>query len=155
MKKIMIAFLVMTVSVKISAVCAQSAPEKQVPAFNHTTIYVTDLEKSASFYDHVIGIEKIAEPFNDGKHVWFRIGDHSQLHVVKGATAIIPHDINIHLSFSVKSLSGYMKHLDEAGVKYGNWKGDSKQPQVRPDGVNQIYFQDPDGYWIEINDDKF
>jgi catechol-2,3-dioxygenase len=25
---------------------------------------------------------------------------------------------------------------------------------VRPDGVKQIYFQDPEGYWIEINDDK-
>ena len=155
MKKIMIAFLVLVVSVKIPSACAQTAPEKQVPSFNHTTIYVTDLEKSASFYDHVIGIEKIAEPFHDGKHVWFKIGEHSQLHVVKGAAAITPHDINIHLSFSVKSLASYMKHLDDAGVKYGNWKADSKQPQLRPDGVRQIYFQDPDGYWIEINDDKY
>jgi len=27
--------------------------------------------------------------------------------------------------------------------------------QLRPDGIQQIYFQDPDGYWIEVNDDKF
>jgi lactoylglutathione lyase len=25
-------------------------------------------------------------------------------------------------------------------------------PQVRSDGVKQIFVQDPDGYWIEIND---
>jgi lactoylglutathione lyase len=24
---------------------------------------------------------------------------------------------------------------------------------VRVDGVKQIYFQDPDGHWLEINDD--
>ena len=40
-------------------------------------------------------------------------------------------------------------------IKYGNWKGDSKEPQVRPDGIKQVYLQDPDGYWIEINDDKY
>jgi lactoylglutathione lyase len=25
----------------------------------------------------------------------------------------------------------------------------------RIDGVHQIWLQDPDGYWIEINDDQF
>jgi lactoylglutathione lyase len=25
----------------------------------------------------------------------------------------------------------------------------------RVDGIKQIYLQDPDGYWIEVNDDKF
>jgi lactoylglutathione lyase len=25
---------------------------------------------------------------------------------------------------------------------------------TRVDGVKQIYFKDPDGYWIEINDAK-
>ena len=27
--------------------------------------------------------------------------------------------------------------------------------QVRPDNIKQIYLQDPEGYWIEVNDDKF
>tara|TARA_R110000868_G_scaffold1389_10_gene10744 strand:+ start:3320 stop:3502 length:183 start_codon:yes stop_codon:yes gene_type:complete len=25
----------------------------------------------------------------------------------------------------------------------------------RPDGVKQIYLQDPDGYWIEVNSAKY
>jgi len=37
-------------------------------------------------------------------------------------------------------------------IWYGNWAG-KKEPQVRPDKVAQIYLQDPDGYWIEVNDD--
>jgi lactoylglutathione lyase len=126
----------------------------QSPSFNHTTVYVVNLQQSTEFYEKVMELEKIQEPFKDGKHTWFKIGEHSQLHVVSGASSVIPHDINIHLSFRVSSLKAFMEHLDKFNVKYGNWKGD-KTPQLRPDGVSQIYFQDPDGYWIEVNDDKF
>jgi lactoylglutathione lyase len=123
--------------------------------FDHTTVFVVDLAKSGEFYEKVIGLTKIDEPFHDGKHVWFRIGDHAQLHVVSGAKQIIAHDINIHLAFTVPSVEEFSKKLDKAGVKYGNWAGSSTAPQLRPDGIKQIYLQDPDGYWLEINDDKF
>lgn len=127
----------------------------QSPTFNHTTVYVTNLQQSTDFYEKVMELEKIQEPFKDGRHTWFKIGEHAQLHVVGGAKAIVPHDINIHLSFHVPVLKDFMDHLDKMQIKYGNWKGDSKTPELRPDGVHQIYFQDPDGYWIEVNDDKF
>jgi len=123
--------------------------------FSHQTIFVTDLDRAANFYENVLQLKKIAEPFHDGKHVWFKISEHGQLHVVSGAKADIAHDVNIHLAFSVSSMEAFTKHLDEAGVKYGNWAQDSKTPQLRPDKVKQVYLQDPDGYWIEINDDKF
>src|SRR5215467_14693851 len=134
---------------------SNSAVFAQGPHFNHTTIYVVDLQKGADFYEHVMQLPKIAEPFHDGKHVWFKMGEHSQLHVVSGAKQMSPHDINIHLAFSVPSLPDFMKHLDEMHVKYGNWAGDAKKVQMRPDNVGQIYLQDPDGYWIEVNEDKF
>ena len=127
----------------------------QSPEFNHTTVYVVDLDKSTSFYHDVMQLERMPEPFHDGRHNWFKIGEHGQLHVVGGAKAISPHDINVHLSFRVASLAGFMKHLDDLQVKYGNFKGETKVVQVRPDGVQQVYFQDPDGYWIEVNDDKY
>ena len=59
---------------------------------------------------------------------------------------------------SAPAASGF----DAAGYVDGVWDKklvpyfDSKQvPQpitTRPDGVKQLYVQDPDGYWIEIND---
>jgi lactoylglutathione lyase len=127
----------------------------QSPHFNHTTIFVTDLKKSSDFYAQVLELQQIPEPFHDGKHTWFKMGDHSELHVVGGAKSVIAHDINIHLAFAVPSVAEFMKHLDSFKVKYGNWAGDYQKSQERPDHVVQIYFQDPDGYWIEINDDKF
>lgn len=124
-------------------------------SFNHITVYVVDMNKSAEFYEKAFGLERISEPFHDNKHIWLKIGEHSQLHIVQGAKEIIPHDINIHLAFTVPSVEEFAKHLDVMNEKYGNWNQTSKQPQVRPDGIKQIYFQDPDGYWIEVNDDKF
>ena len=129
--------------------------EAQGPHFSHQTIFVTDLNRAANFYEKVMELQRIPEPFHDGKHVWFRISEHGQLHVVSGAKEDIPHDINIHLAFSVPSMAAFTKHLDEYNVKYGNWAQNDKTPQLRPDKVQQVYLQDPDGYWIEVNDDKF
>jgi len=141
----LICFLLLAASVKSTA-------QIQI---NHTTIYVVDLQKSEEFYTKVMQLEKIPEPFHDNRHVWYKVGPHSQLHVVSGAKAMVPHDINIHLAFSVAALDQFIVHLKESKVKFGNWAGDSETPQRRPDGIDQVYLQDPDGYWIEINNDKF
>ena len=116
-------------------------------------MYVRDLQKSVEFYEKVMMLEKIPDPFKDGRHIWFRIGAHEQLHVVGGATEPVQHGIDVHLAFRVPSLPDFMTHLDGMHVNYRNSKGDGKI-SARPDGVKQIYFQDPDGYWIEINDDR-
>jgi lactoylglutathione lyase len=129
--------------------------DAQTPHFNHTTIFVVDMNKSADFYEKVMMLSRIAEPFHDNNHIWEKIGEHNELHIVQGAKQDIPHDINIHLAFSVSSVEDFAKHLDSMNIKYGDWSQKTKTPQVRPDGIKQIYFQDPDGYWIEVNDDKF
>ena len=139
----------------LMAIFAGTQGMAQGPHFSHQTIFVTDLDRAANFYEKVLELKRIPEPFHDGKHVWFRISEHGQLHVVSGAKEDIPHDINIHLAFSVASMDAFTKHLDDAHVKYGNWAQSSTTPQVRPDKVKQVYLQDPDGYWIEINDDTF
>lgn len=127
----------------------------QTPRFNHQTIYVVDMNKSADFYEHAMQLERIPEPFHDNKHIWLKLTEHGQLHIVEGAKEKSSHDINIHLAFSVSSVKDFAKHLDSLNIKYGNWAQNSKTPQIRPDGVAQIYLQDPDGYWLEVNDDKF
>ena len=136
-----------------TAVFAQSSATKKGVAFDHTTVLVRDLQKSAEFYEKVFGLEKIADPFKDEKHIWLRIGPHEQLHIVGGAKEAVQPDIEVHFAFRVASLTDFMKHLDQLGVKYRAHDGEGKVT-LRPDGVHQIYFQDPDGYWIEVNDRK-
>jgi lactoylglutathione lyase len=136
-----------------TAVVAQSALPKPAPEFDHTAVHVRDLAKSAEFYEKVIGLERIDEPFKDGQHVWFRIGAHEQLHVIGGAKSAAQQEIGVHFAFRVKSLSDFTAHLDNMHVKYGSYDGKEKITN-RPDGARQIYLQDPDGYWIEVNDGK-
>ncbi len=129
MKRTGVIFLLsLALFLPVSLVFSQLPPAQRAPEVDHITVYVRDLQKSSDFYEKVMGLEKIPEPFKDKRHIWFRMGPHEQLE--------------------------FTTHLDHMQVKYQNFKGDGKV-SVRPDGVHQIYLQDPDGYWIEVNDDKF
>jgi lactoylglutathione lyase len=120
---------------------------------NHIAVYVHNLEKSTAFYENVLQLKQIPEPFKDGKHTWFTIGAAGQLHLIQGAEQNIKRDKNDHLCFSVKSMEDFIANLDKQKIEYTNWPGTAKAPTVRVDGIKQIYFQDPDGHWIEINTD--
>ena len=131
------------------------AMAQPVTSVNHVALYVFDLQKSVDFYKNVLGLQQLPEPFKDGKHVWLRMGPHSQLHIIQGAAKVEPHDKNSHLAFSVKDLKKFMARLDNAGVRYGSWTNDEKRTTARPDGIEQVYLQDPDNFWVEVNNDIF
>jgi lactoylglutathione lyase len=136
------------------AVIGQStANDAPVLTLNHIAMYVYDLKKSTAFYEDILRLKQIPEPFHDGKHTWFTIGAAGSLHLIQGAPANITRDKNDHLCFSVKSIDEFITNLDKHKIEYTNWPGTEKAPTVRVDGVKQIYFVDPDGHWIEINDD--
>src|SRR5262245_46496136 len=122
--KIKFGFLLSLVClVPAALVLSQSSASNKLVEFDHTTVHVRDLQKSAEFYQKAVGLERIPEPFKDGKHVWFRIGAHQQLHVVGGATEVVPQDIDVHFAFRVASLPDLMARLDQMQVKYRNFKG--------------------------------
>jgi lactoylglutathione lyase len=137
-----------------SSLMSQSGAASKPPEFDHIALHVRDLGKSVEFYEKVMGLEKIPDPFKDGRHIWFRMGPHNQLHVISGATDVPQLPIDIHFALRVASLNDLMARLDQKQVKYRSFNGDGKIT-TRPDGVRQIYLQDPDGYWIEVNDGSF
>lgn len=145
---------VLAMVVLFCAITSRSFGQADQPKINHIAICTHNLKKSIAFYSDVLELKKIPNPFKDTVHQWFSIGPGSALHVIAANCPAEVHDINTHLCFSVKSLPDFMKHLDQYQIKYGDWNGNYKKTQHRADGVTQIYFQDPDGYWIEINDDN-
>jgi lactoylglutathione lyase len=136
-----------------SALLAYAQKPKAV--LNHIAIYVTNLSKSTAFYQDIIGLDTIPEPFHDGKHTWFKVAEHSHLHLIQGAAGPSPLTKNSHLCFSVTSIEDVINGLKKNGVVYEDWGGKKASITLRVDGVHQIYFQDPDGYWIEINDNRY
>ncbi|MCJ8167407.1 VOC family protein [Pontibacter sp. E15-1] len=130
------------------------ARAEEVLLLNHIAIYVHDLAQSTAFYEDVLQLKQIPEPFKDGRHTWFTLGRAGQLHLIQGASRDVTPDKNDHLCFSVRSIDDFIANLDKHTVDYTNWPGTAKAPTVRVDGVKQIYFQDPDGHWIEVNNDR-
>jgi hypothetical protein len=47
-------------------------------------------------------------------------------------------------------LQDFITRLTKAGIAYEDLQGTPGAITLRPDGIQQIYFRDPDGYWIEM-----
>ncbi|NCI45265.1 VOC family protein [Sediminibacterium soli] len=121
---------------------------------NHVAVFVVSLQKSVDFYTNVMGLDTIPEPFHDNKHAWYRIGPGAALHVIEGAKEPKEYFLNNHMCFSVASVDGFVEKLKKHQIGWVNAKGEKMLVTTRVDGVKQIWINDPDGYWLEINDAK-
>ena len=120
---------------------------------DHDALLVRDLAASANFYGEILGLKEISNG-GLGEHIrWFELNDKVQIHLIQSDEPVVKVK-GVHMAINTKNLSDFRKYLTEKGVDYENWPGEKKSTNMRPDGVNQIYLQDPDGYWIEINDGK-
>jgi lactoylglutathione lyase len=133
---------------------AQSGSSMKAPEFDHKAVPVSDIQKSTDFYVNVLGLQVIPDPFHDGRHVFLRVGQNEQLHLIGGEAKAEQHVIGEHVAFRVQSLKDFMIRLDQMHIAYRSYDGKAKVGP-RPDGVHQLYLQDPDGYWIEVNDAKY
>jgi lactoylglutathione lyase len=133
---------------------AAPAVTRAQTVFNHVAICAKDLKKSTEFYTSVLKLKVIPNPFKDTVHTWYSIAPDIQMHAIQGNCSPAEHIRGDHLCFSVPSVTAFIARLNELKIPYCNWKGVTGQVEHRVDGVTQAYFQDPDGYWIEINDAK-
>lgn len=120
---------------------------------NHIAVHVSNLNSSKEFYQKIVGLEEIEEPFKDNLHAWYDIGGGTALHIIEAAN--VPTQISKvnHLCFSMKDMDGFIKTLQSTNYPFESWVGEKQKVTIRVDGIRQIYIQDPDGMWIEINDD--
>ncbi|MEX0722203.1 MAG: VOC family protein [Balneolaceae bacterium] len=120
-------------------------------SFDHYTIKVHDLERSAAFYKEILGFSEL-ENRTQKEHIrWFSLGDGRELHLVEGDTDGIITTIGVHLAMKLKDFDDFLAHLKKHEIIPHNSKGHTGSITTRADGVQQVYFTDPDGYWIEVN----
>lgn len=151
MKYILSSIVLLTFNVMLFA---QDSGSKIKASINHTAIFVVDMNKSGQFYSNIIGLDTIPEPFHDGKHIWMKTGEHSALHIIEGAEKVKEYYKNQHTCYTVSDFMGFVEKLKKAGITYEDVMGRKNNYTNRVDGVHQLWLQDPDGYWIEINDDR-
>lgn len=153
MKNILIIFAITLISFARFSSFAQNINNPRA-VINHLAIYVVDLQKSGDFYMNIVGLDSIPEPFHDGKHTWLRIGPKASLHIIQGADIPKVYYKNNHICFSVASVDAFTEILKKKGIPFEDVNGNKNVFSKRPDGVKQIWLQDPDGYWLEVNDAK-
>ena len=119
-------------------------------AVDHIALHVADLDTSVAFYGQVLGLREI--PSAAQGRCWMALGA-AQLHLLGGRTAPVPENRERHVALTTDSLEPVMAALKARGMNWQDFAGNVGQvSQTRSDGVRQIFFRDPDGYWIEIND---
>lgn len=121
---------------------------------DHISIVVEDVERSEDFYKNILNLKEVPTPWGENTPlpaVFFDLGNKQELHVTEYKTEIELHKF-IHLAFTVNDFDSYLEFLNKKGIEYGEFSEKNMKFQARIDGVRQIYFQDPDGYWIEVND---
>jgi catechol 2,3-dioxygenase-like lactoylglutathione lyase family enzyme len=120
-------------------------------SFNHIALSVKDINVSAQFYTNVLNLEIIpsSQKYDDVK--WISLGEGKELHLVSYVAGEIKTNKAIHLALSTTNFDVFVQRLIKMNIEYSDFPGTINKTNVRPDGIKQVFFQDPDGYWIEVN----
>jgi lactoylglutathione lyase len=120
---------------------------------NHIALLVRDLDESAAFYTSIPGISEMPNPMG-GAHIrWFDYGGGQRFHLQAGDISTTHVEKPTHFAFAVEDFDSTVAALRKAGRAFADFKGTPGAINVRPDGMRAVFLQDPNGYWIELNDE--
>lgn len=119
--------------------------------YNHLALSVKDVNRSADFYKQVLKLPEITNRTKMEGIRWFSLSEGQELHLI----SVVPGEITItkavHLGLTSFNFDAFIKQLVLLKIPYSDWPGKPNTINIRADGIKQIFFQDPDGYWIEVN----
>ena len=149
MNKIILLFIALSINGLIQA------QEKKSYNFsvNHLALSVKDVNRSAEFYEKVLNLTEITNRSKIPGIRWFLLGDGRELHLISVIKEPVTINKALHLGLSTASFDDFMKKLIELKIPYSDWPGKATTINIRDDGIKQIFFQDPDGYWLEVNNE--
>lgn len=143
-------FYVLVLAFACTSIYAQDAILQHL-TFNHMALSVKDVNKSAAFYSEVLGLQEITNRTQIPGIRWFSMGEGRELHLISIINEPVTINKAVHLALTSDNFDIILKRLEEHHVTYSDWPGVEGKVNIRTDGVKQIFFQDPDGYWLEVN----
>jgi lactoylglutathione lyase len=120
-------------------------------AFNHMALSVKDVDLSADFYKRVLKLEEITNRSKLDGVRWFSLGDGKELHLISIVKESVATNKAIHLALTTSNFDAFIETLNKENIPYSDWPGTLGKINIRADGIKQVFFQDPNGYWIEVN----
>jgi lactoylglutathione lyase len=125
--------------------------QKSTFTIDHLALSVKDVDRAAEFYESVLGLEEITNRTKNPGIRWFSLGEGKELHLISVVKGDITITKAVHLGLTNPNFDSFVKTLEKLKVTYSDWPGAVNTVSTRADGVKQVFFQDPDGYWIEVN----
>jgi lactoylglutathione lyase len=119
--------------------------------FNHIALSVKDVDRSADFYKKVLNLNEITNKTKIEGIRWLSLGEGKELHLISILKESVTINKALHFALTTSDFDSFIKVLDEMEISYSDWPGTPQKINIRADGIKQIFFQDPDGYWIEVN----
>lgn len=122
--------------------------------FNHIALSVKDVGESIAFYQKVFQFEEIKNTASNSKTRWLSIGEGKQLHLIPRPDFEVKTNKAVHFALSTPDFDSFVTLLNELNIAYSDWRDTPNKDYIRKDGIRQVYFQDPNGYWMEVNNDS-
>jgi len=120
-------------------------------AFNHMALSVKNVDRSAEFYKTALKLTEITNRSKLEGVRWFSLAEGKELHLISIVKENVTINKGVHLAFTTNQFDAFVARLDKLNISYSDWPGTNHKINIRADGIKQIFFQDPDGYWIEVN----
>lgn len=120
-------------------------------SLNHIALSVKDVNATAQFYSSILGLQEITNRTKSEGIRWFSLQDGKELHLVSTIKEPVTINKAVHIALTTSNMDALIKKLVANNITYSDWPGTLNKVTVRADGILQIYFQDNNGYWIEVN----
>lgn len=117
----------------------------KITNINHVTLIVNNLEETASFYEHEMGLEPIAAFVFDYPTAFFKITEDQQLHLTEWEDAI---SFRGHIAVQVDDFNSIFWRAKELGIIDVEPWGKVRR---LPDGAMQMFIRDPSGNLVEVS----
>jgi len=118
---------------------------------DHFAFSVKDVNRSAEFYINVLKLQEVTNRTKKEGIRWISLGDGKELHLISTIKEEVTINKAVHIAFKSGNFDVFIQNLKSRNIIYSDWAGTLNKISIRADGIKQIYFQDPDGYWIEVN----
>src|SRR6478735_3125506 len=119
--------------------------------FNHLAQSVKDVDRPAEFYKTILKLQEITNRSKLEGVRWFSLGEGKELHLISILKENVATNKAIHLALTTSNFDAFVARLDKLNIQYSDWPGENHKVNIRADGIKQVFFQDPDGYWVELN----